>query len=53
MRVLGVAEEVAEREAVMPLLASCACEGVSLVVEAEAAINARDGFGGGEVALDR
>jgi len=49
----GVAEEVAQREAVDAFAYEGACEGVALVVEAEALRDARDCLGGREVALDR
>src|SRR3954466_12079113 len=48
----GVAEEVAQREAVDAFACEGACEGMALVVEAEAARDAGDGFRGFEVALD-
>ena len=46
-------EEVAEREAVDAFACEGACEGVALVVEAEASRDAGDRFRGFEVALDR
>jgi hypothetical protein len=48
-----VAGEVAQREAVDALACEDACEGVPLIVEAEASRNAGGRFGGFEVALNR